>query len=60
MNKFWSCYQSFLILCSLWRNECSPTLGTAQRVLNVRASLFNDDLSSEHNLGWIHLAGQYF
>jgi hypothetical protein len=27
---------------------------------NLRASLFNDDLSIEPNFGRIHLAGQYF
>ncbi len=26
---------------------------------NLRASLFNDDLSNEPNFGRIHLAGQY-
>ncbi len=26
---------------------------------NLRASLFNDDLSNEPNFGWIHLVGQY-
>ncbi len=45
-----------------WRSKftgLSQDEGQADFTKNLSASLFNDDLSNEHNFGWIHLAGQY-
>ncbi len=38
------------------RSEFSPQMDFSK---NLRASLFNDNLSNEPNFGRIHLAGQY-
>jgi hypothetical protein len=48
--------------CARWRCKfkgLSQDGGRADFSKNLRASLFNKDLSNKHNFGGIHLAGLY-
>jgi hypothetical protein len=45
--------------CTRWRCNFKRDGGQQDFFENLRASLFNDDLSNEPNFGRSHLAGQY-